>query len=107
MSSQDRHSSLWILESDGSCVVLHLNKHREGTSISPISPTHPLRVVELLVRSDPSHASVVNTPVKVASQHVRHVVRLTPGGEQLAVPQTVQLAGVEAHLLPSRGRSLQ
>ena len=74
---------------------------------STLLNTHPLWIVELLVQSNSALASVVNTPVKVAPQDLSPVVSLAPPGETLAVPDAVQLAGVEVHLLPPWGRSLQ
>ena len=54
-----------------------------------------------------AHAGVVDAPVEVAAHHLVQVVRLTLLGEQLAVPDAVQLRRVVAHLLPAGGVSLQ
>ena len=49
----------------------------------------------------------MDAPVEPAGLDLRHVVRLAPAGEELAVPDGVQLGRVEAHLLPAWSRSLQ
>ena len=49
----------------------------------------------------------MDTPVKLPGQDLRHVVSPTLAGEQLAVPDAVQLRRVEANLLPPWSGSLQ
>ena len=68
-SNNHRHSSLRVLEPDGAGVLLHL-----------------VGVVELLVGGGPAHARVVHAPAELPRQHLRQVVSLGAGGEQLTVP---------------------
>ena len=110
-SNNNRHSSLRVLEPDGAGVLLHL-----------------VGVVELLVGGGPAHARVVHAPAELPRQHLRQVVSLGAGGEQLTVPKhnkyfsaranifylsnphipdAVELATVVADLLPARRVPLQ